>query len=61
MKCSKKYLIEIKETLSRTISFEADTPDEALEKVEEAYDEGDIVLGSEDFAGVSFGVREDAG
>ena len=59
MKYSKEYLIEIKETLSRTIRLEADTADEALDSIKKLYYGGDIVLDSGDFVGIGFDVRED--
>ena len=59
MKRSKEYLIEINETLSRTIRLEADTPDEALDSIKKLYYGGDIVLDSGDFVGVGFSVKED--
>lgn len=44
-----KYLIEVTETLQRTILVEAETNDEAIEKVESAYRSENIVLDSSDF------------
>lgn len=44
-----KYLIEITETLQRTILVEAETNDEAIERVESAYRSENIVLDSDDF------------
>ena len=40
----KKYAIEIEETLSKTIIVEADSEQEALSLVEDAYDSEAIVL-----------------
>ena len=59
MKRSKEYLIEINETLSRTIRLEADTVDEALDSIKKLYYGGDIVLDTGDFAEVGFVVKED--
>ena len=59
MKRSKEYLIEINETLSKTIRLEADTPDEALDSTKKLYYGGDIVLDTGDFAEVGFVVKED--
>jgi len=52
------YEIEINEVLSRVIKVEADTPDEALDKVQDSYYLQDIVLDSNDFYGVDFLVKE---
>lgn len=46
-----KYDITIIETLSRSIEVEADSYDDALIKVEEMYDNQEIILDSEDFKG----------
>lgn len=46
-----KFDITVIETLSRTISVDAENYDEALEKVEDMYDRQEIVLDSSDFKG----------
>ena len=43
--------ITIIETLSRTVSIDAENYDDALEKVEDMYDRQEIVLDSSDFKG----------
>lgn len=43
------FNITITEILSRRVSVEAENYDEALEKVENMYDEQEIVLDSSDF------------
>lgn len=45
----KKFDVEITEYLQRTIKVAAESSQEAIEKVEEAYDKCKIVLGAEDF------------
>ena len=45
----KKFDVEITEYLQRTIKVAAESSQEAIEKVEEAYDKCEIVLGAEDF------------
>ena len=47
----KKYSIEITETLQKTVTAEADTPESAISKVMAAYDDGSIVLGGDDMVG----------
>lgn len=46
--------IEIKEELSRVEHIEADTLDEAIDKVMELYDKQQIILDAEDMKGVDF-------
>lgn len=46
-----KFSIEVKEVLRKIITIEADSYTEALEKVEDMYQKGDIILDSEDFEG----------
>ena len=50
----KNYFIEIKETLKRVVSIEAENLEEAFEKVEDEYNNEEIVLSACDFDGVSF-------
>lgn len=51
----KKYNIEIEEVLRKVIPIEANSIDEALDKVKEQYDEEEIVLDSSDYCETSFG------
>jgi hypothetical protein len=44
-----RYAVEVKEILKRTIIVKAENRDEALRKVEDAYDDEYIVLDSEDY------------
>ena len=46
-----KYEVKIIETLSRIVEVEASNPDEAWDKVEAQYKEGEIVLDDTDFDG----------
>ncbi len=46
-----KYKVEITEYLQKTIEVEADNEDDALEKVESAYYNEEIVLSADDFTG----------
>lgn len=46
-----KFDITVIETLSRTVSVDAENYDDALEKVEDMYDRQEIVLNSGDFKG----------
>ncbi len=49
-----KYKIKVTEILQKEIEIEADNLDKAIEKVEEMYDNSEIVLDSEDFVSVDF-------
>lgn len=49
-----KFNIEITETLQKTIEIEAETEQEALDKVEQHYWGGDIYLNSEDYTDTQF-------
>lgn len=46
-----KYDITVIETLSKTVTVDAEDYDEALEKVENMYDRQEIILDSSDFRG----------
>ena len=48
------YDIEIKETLSKVVKVEADTPEEALEKAEEGYRDEKYILEAEDIVDTEF-------
>lgn len=50
----KEYDVTITETLQRTVTVEAASRLEAEEKVTDAWDHQDYVLGAEDFTGVAF-------
>ena len=49
-----KFDVTITETLQRTVTIEADTPEEAAQIVEDRYYDGYIVLESDDFVEVDF-------
>ena len=55
------YSVVITETLERSISIEAVTGDEALEKVKGLYRKSEIVLDSGDFTDVAFGIKDFCG
>jgi len=46
-----EFDITVIETLSRTVTVDAENYNEALEKVEEMYDNQEIILDSSDFKG----------
>ena len=54
----RKYSVEIKETLSRIVDIEADSPDGAIDEAMIGYYECKYVLDSEDFKNVDFNIKE---
>jgi len=54
----KRYSVEIKETLSRVVNIEADSPEGAIDKAMIDYYECKYVLDSEDFKNVDFNIKE---
>lgn len=50
----KKYRIEVEETLERVVEVEANSVDEAIDKVHEMYKNEEIVLDENDFMDVEF-------
>ena len=50
------YQIKITETLAKVVTVEANTEDEAIEKVQQIYNLEEVVLCADDFADVEFGV-----
>ena len=50
------YCVTITETLSRDIFIEAENEDEAYEKADTMYSEGEVVLDSDDFCDVDFNI-----
>lgn len=53
-----KFTVGITETLFRIVEIEAESHQEAIDKVQEIYSNGDIVLDSNDFLDVDFGIYE---
>jgi len=53
------YKVEIKEESYKIVDIEANSEDEALEKVEKMYEEAKIVLDYSDFAEVDFKIFEE--
>ena len=51
-----KYSVTIEETLSRTVEIEADSKQDAIDKVKKRYRNEDLVLDADDFSEVVFGV-----
>ena len=46
----KRYYVSVTETLNKVVSVDADSENEAVQKVQDAYDGCDIILDSENFS-----------
>ena len=55
-----KYLVRVTETLARTVIVEANSMDEAVDKVDRAYDDAQIVLDYNDFSEYELEARGEA-
>lgn len=53
-----KYYITVIETLKKRVEVEAETEEDALARVEEAYNKCDIILDENDFTDVKFKVKK---
>lgn len=47
----KRYYVSVTETLNKVVSVDAESKEEAVRKVQDAYDNSDIILDSDNFAG----------
>ena len=54
-----EFKVTIKEILKRTVTIEAETAEEAKEKVTHSYWSGDEVLDSSDYEGTYFETEEE--
>lgn len=54
-----KYYVSVTEALSKVVSVEAESENEAKELVQDAYDNGDIVLGADYFCGEKIDIDDD--
>jgi len=52
------YFVTVIETLKKRVEVDAETEEEAIEKVESAYKKCDIILDENDFTGVKFKVKK---
>ena len=48
------YYVTVIETLKKRVEVEAESEEDAVQKVEHAYDKCDIILDENDFTGVKF-------
>ena len=54
----KEFEVTVTETLQRTVTVEADSKDDAIQMVEDMYRDSEIILDSEDYAGVEYSSNE---
>ncbi len=54
-----KYYVSVTETLNKVVSVDAESEEQAKQKVQDAYDNSDIVLDSDDFIGQTTEVEPD--
>lgn len=47
----KRYYVSVTETLNNVVSVDADSENEAVQKVQDAYNNSEIILDSDDFCG----------
>lgn len=55
----KRYYVSVTETFNNVVSVDAESENEAVQKVKDAYNNSDIVLDSENFAGKMIEVEDD--
>lgn len=55
----KRYYVSVTETLNKVVSVDAESKEEAVRKVQDAYDNSDIILDSDNFAGEHIELDED--
>ena len=55
----KRYYVSVTETLNKVVSVDADSENEAVQKVQDAYNNSDIILDSENFAGEVIEIEPD--
>lgn len=55
-----KYVVRVAETLARTLIVEANSMEEAKDKVDRAYDDGQIILDYDDFDEYEVEARREA-
>ena len=54
-----KYKVEVKETLSRIVEVDADSENDAVEKVSALYEREEIVLGADDYVDTDINIYKD--
>ena len=57
----KRYYVSVTETLNRAVSVDAESEKEAVQKVQDSYNNSEIVLCSDDFCGETIEAEDDQG
>lgn len=57
----KRYYVSVTETLNRAVSVDAESEKEAVQKVQDAYNNSKIILDSNDFCGETIEAEDDQG
>lgn len=55
----KRYYVSVTEHLNKVVSVDAESENEAVQKVQDAYNNSDIILDSENFAGEQIELDDD--
>ena len=55
----KRYYVSVTERLNKVVSVDAENENEAVQKVQDAYNNSDIILDSENFAGEVIEIEPD--
>lgn len=55
----KKYYVSVTETLNKVVSVDAESENEAVQKVQDAYNNSDIILDNDDFCGEKVEIEDD--
>jgi len=56
-----KYYVSVTETLNKVVSVEAENESQAMQLVQDAYNNSEIILGSDDYCGAGLEVEDDQG
>ena len=54
-----RYYVSVTETLNKVVSVDAESENEAVQKVQDAYNNSDIILDSDNFCGETIEIEED--
>ena len=55
----KRYYVSVTETLNKVVSVDADSEKEAVQKVQDAYNNSEIILDSDNYCGKTVEVEDD--
>ena len=57
----KRYYVSVTETLNKVVSVDAESEKEAVQKVQDAYNNSEIILDSDNFCGETVEAEDDHG